>query len=79
MTKTITHNDLIKYIYNETTVEESIEIQKAITLDNELADSLYELSSTAYTLNKNLKSPSKGVVDNILDYAKAKNVKYEKI
>ena len=44
MIKTFTQDDLVRYIYQETTTEESIEIETALIFDETLSDSYNELS-----------------------------------
>jgi anti-sigma factor RsiW len=52
MTKTFTQNDLIRYIYDETSHEESIEIQKALLCDNALHEEHKRLSTTVRLLDE---------------------------
>lgn len=51
MIKTFTQNDLIRYIYDETSQEESIEIQQALLCDGALNDEFRSLSTTKAMLN----------------------------
>jgi hypothetical protein len=52
MTKTFTQNDLIRYIYNETTHEESVEIQHALLCNGKLQEEYKNLSSTVTMLDE---------------------------
>ncbi|MEN8249262.1 MAG: hypothetical protein ABFS32_10050 [Bacteroidota bacterium] len=52
MIKTFTQNDLIRYIYNETSHEESVEIQQALLCNGELKDEYKSLSSTVNMLDE---------------------------
>jgi hypothetical protein len=59
MTKTFTQNDLIRYIYDETSNLESKEIQHALLCDDTLQEEYNSLSSTKSMLNELLEtSPS---------------------
>jgi anti-sigma factor RsiW len=52
MTKTFTQNDLIRYIYNETSQEESLEIQKALLFDDALHEEHKQLRATVNLLDE---------------------------
>ena len=56
MIKTFTQNDLIRYIYDETSQEESIEIQQALLCDGVLNDEFRSLSTTKSMLDELLES-----------------------
>lgn len=71
MIKTFTQDDLIRYIYQETTAEESIEIETALIFDEALSDSYNELSKTVDLLKQVQVKPSEGTVDRILSYSKS--------
>lgn len=70
MTKTFTPDDLLRYVYNETTDLENTEIQEAILVNADLAESLKELNALKYDLECVQFYPSKRSVHNILKYAK---------
>jgi len=70
MTKTFTPDDLIRYVYNETTELENSEIEQAILVNVDLAESLKELHALKDDLESVQFKPSKQSVDNILKYAK---------
>lgn len=74
MTKTFTQNDLIRYIYKETSEEENREIKNALLCDLELLDAYQELSATKYQLDRTFKTPSNSVINNILNYSKLLNL-----
>ena len=62
MTKTFTQNDLIRYIYDETSNEESSEIQQALLCDGSLQEAYKELSGVTSMLDELLEnSPSSSV------------------
>ena len=46
MYKTFTQNDLIRFLYNEMTSEESILLREALLNDSDLCDTYYELKSS---------------------------------
>ncbi len=63
------HN-LIKFLYNETSMSEDLALQCEMSFDNFLFDE-YELLKTAkQALPKALFSPSDSVLDNILRYSR---------
>jgi len=57
MTKTFTQNDLIRFIYDETSHVESTEIQHALLCDYKLQEEYKNLSSTKSMLDE-LMEPS---------------------
>ncbi len=56
MTKTFTQNDLIRYIYDETSNEESSELQQALLCDGSLQEEYKSLSSVKSMLDELLES-----------------------
>lgn len=71
MIKTFTQDDLVRYIYQETTKEENIEIEQAMLFDEALAEEHAELSSVVTSLNEIQKEPSQSLVDSILNYSQS--------
>lgn len=71
MIKTFTQDDLVRYIYQETTVEESIEIETALIFDEGLSDTYNELLRTFDMLEQVKVTPSKQTLDKILSYSKS--------
>ncbi len=71
MIKTFTQDDLVRYIYQETTKEENIEIEQAMLFDEALADDYAELSGIVSSLNGIQKEPSQSTIDSILNYSKS--------
>ena len=63
MTKTFTQNDLIRYIYNETTPQESIEIQQALLCNGKLHEEHKQLSSMVNMLDELIQSRKPSSVD----------------
>ena len=74
MTKTFTHDDVVRYIYNDITSDEKTAIENALICDSELLDLFYELGAVKKELEKALKIPSNQVIKNILDYSKSFNL-----
>ena len=70
MIKTFTQTDLIRYIYLETTEEETREIDKALTRDGELQALCEELRAMKKDMDKVRLEPSAGTVLNILSYSR---------
>jgi hypothetical protein len=70
MTKTFTQNDLIRFIYRETSEEETREINKALLCDSELQAQYKELNATHKQLNQTKLEPSAASIQNILNYAR---------
>ena len=70
MIKTFTQNDLIRFLYHETSEEETKEINQALLCDNELQAQYKELNAMVQVLDQAKLSPSAGSVQNILNYAR---------
>ena len=66
MIKVFTQNDLIKFLYHETSEEESKEINKALKCDSELQALFDELKATIAQLDEAQVEPSAASVLNIL-------------
>lgn len=76
MTKTFTQSDLIRFIYQETTEEETREINLGLTLDFELQRRYRELLLTKGSLDSAILEPPSRVIDNILRYTHNLEVKH---
>jgi len=74
MTKTFTHNDLIRYVYKETSANENLAIKRALAFDTALMDQYKELQKLKAQMDGSLKSPSEKTIKNILEYSKAFNL-----
>lgn len=75
MIKTFTQNDLIRFIYHETTNEEESEINKALLCDSELRQRHAELLDQKRQLDQARLEPGSQVIANILNYARGLEVK----
>ncbi|HRI78288.1 MAG TPA: hypothetical protein PLR06_02030 [Cyclobacteriaceae bacterium] len=76
MTKTFTQNDLIRFIYHETTEKEEQEISRVLTFDPELQLLYRDLMLTKKDLDKARLEPSAIAVENIIQYARGLEVKH---
>jgi hypothetical protein len=70
MIKTFTQNDLIRYLYHETSERETTEINKALICDSELQNQYKELIATKNQLETAQLMPSAVAVENILSYSR---------
>ncbi len=67
----LTTEDLLLYLYQETSAEETRNIEEAVGNDWELKEKLDVLKSSLHTLDKMIESPRPQSVLAILNYAKA--------
>lgn len=74
MTKTFTHDDVIRYIYDDVSGSEQEEIRQAILCDAELQDLYKELVVVKKQLDQSMKMPSDKVTKSILNYSKSLNL-----
>lgn len=74
MIKTFTQDDVIRYVYEETTASERSEIKQAIICDSELQDLYKELVAIKKQLDDSMKTPSHKVTESILNYSKSLNL-----
>jgi hypothetical protein len=71
MIKTFTPDDLVRYLYKETSEKENKEISQSLLCDTELLDMFKQLASMKRELNLIVKEPSDRVVNNILQYSRS--------
>ncbi len=74
MIRTFTQDDLIRYVYHETTEAESKEIEQAMLFDAELEARYNEINGIKKRLDSAEQTPSDRVIANILDYSKSLNL-----
>ena len=74
MTKTFTRNDLIRYIYQETTESEKQEIEQELLLDNKLFEVYKNLAEVSMELDRVELSPSEKTINKILNFSKTINL-----
>lgn len=73
MTKTFTPNDVLRYLYKETSSVENVEIEEALLVSSELLDQYVQLTSIKEQLDKVRKSPSDRTIEAILEYSKSQD------
>ncbi|MEM7548326.1 MAG: hypothetical protein AAF363_01530 [Bacteroidota bacterium] len=71
MIKTFTQNDLISFIYNETSREKKEEIEKALLCDIQLQEEINKLKEAVKSLDEVVLNPSNKVINNILKYSES--------
>ncbi len=71
MIKTFTQNDLIRYLYHETTEKEEQEINKALLADSELRAMFTTMSAIKKEMDHAQLEPLPSTVLNILSYARS--------
>ena len=71
--KNFTPEDLVLYLYNETTPEKSLEITTAMEKDWTLREKFEVLKASIARLDKLIESPRTEVVLNVLRYARETN------
>ena len=64
-----TQEDLVQYLYNETSLEKSAVLKAALETDWILREKYDTISSAINSLEKLRLSPRQSAVDNILNYA----------
>jgi hypothetical protein len=70
MTLLFTQEELIQYLYNESSPALAAEIEKALQRDWSLREKLEVLQNSMHILPKTLESPRTQTVINILNYAR---------
>lgn len=71
-----TQEDLVRYLYKETSEKKSAAIEAALLIDYQLKESLEELKNATQNLHTIHFSPSTKSVNNILKYAANKKAIY---
>ncbi|MBX2944288.1 MAG: hypothetical protein KF725_00530 [Cyclobacteriaceae bacterium] len=71
MIKTFTQDDLIRYLYHETTEKETQEISKALLTDPELQAMYTSMSALKKEMDAAKLEPSAQTVLNILSYSRS--------
>lgn len=70
MTRVFTHNDLIRYIYGETTPDESLMIEALIASDPGFKELYEELKEIEKNVESFAIEPPAEIVENILQYVR---------
>lgn len=79
MTKTITPNDVIKYLYNETSEEENIDIEVQKICNAEVDECIDDLSFIKQEMENIEYNPKDSTLQSILAYSKRKNKEYQSV
>lgn len=77
MIKTFTQNDVIRYIYNETSDVESAEIESALIADNNLLKCYQEYSLMKRKLKRAIKDPGDSVLKDVFAYSRSLNIQVD--
>lgn len=75
MIKIFTPDDLLRYLYEDTSAEESKEIEKALQNDSHLQKKYEQLRMDMELLDELVLTPSDKCIDHIMGYARAMNMK----
>ena len=70
MKQSYTENDLLKYLYNETSVSDTLAIEEALAEDRNLLEAYKGIQEAHNQLPKVQFSPSLSSIDKILSYSK---------
>ncbi len=76
MIKTFTQNDLIRFLYQETSEEETKEISKALLCDSDLQNQYVELLAITKEVSRAEMQPSSSAILNILSYSRSMQEKH---
>jgi hypothetical protein len=72
MIKTCTQEDVIRYVYSETSQEEQSWIEESLLKDHDLLSFYLDSIALLEEMKRIVKQPSKGVIENIMAYASMK-------
>ena len=73
MIQTFTQHDVIRYVYQETTEEESNLIQDGLVYDSEMLEFYLDMLDVQAGLNRSYRQPSERSIDNVLAYSRNTN------
>lgn len=71
MIKTFTQNDIIRYLYHETSEQESASIESALLRDNNLLKVYQELSLIKRQLGRVVSDPDEKIISSVMAYSKS--------
>lgn len=71
MIQIFTQDDLLRYLYKETSDAENKEIATALLCDTDLLDLYKQLAAVKRDLDNAVKIPSQRVINNILEYSRS--------
>lgn len=69
-TFTLTQNDVVRYLYNETSDEENSLIEEAMIYDHDLMDFYFDCINLKADMNAISMTPSDRAVNRILEYSR---------
>ena len=69
-TCTSTQNEIVRYIYNETSSSENVLIETSLIYDNELLDFYLDCLELKDEMNQIVLSPKESSIQNILNFSK---------
>lgn len=70
MTQTFTQDDVVRYIYNETSTSESAQIETALVADDNLLGFYLSAIELGSLMNKIRREPRPQSIENILEYSR---------
>ena len=69
MTKTFTYDDVVRYLYSETTENENCQIVEALALDDDLMNFYLDSLEIKNQMNKIVRTPTDKAVGKVLRYS----------
>jgi len=69
MTKTFTYDDVVRYLYSETTEDENYSIVEALALDDDLMNFYLDSLEIKNQMNKIVRNPTEQTVGKVLNYS----------
>ncbi|TGE05234.1 anti-sigma factor [Hymenobacter fodinae] len=70
MIKTLPHEKLLRYVYNELPADQQLEVEQSLQHDPELAATCADMLLAQRLLNGVQRTPSKKTTDSILQYSR---------
>lgn len=70
MTKTFTYDDVVRYLYAETTENENEQIVEALALDDNLMNFYLDSLDIQNQMNKIARTPSEHVISEVVRYSR---------
>ena len=70
MTKTFTYDDVVRYLYAETTENENEQIVEALALDDNLMNFYLDSLEIQNQMNKITRTPSEKVISEVFSYSR---------
>ncbi len=70
MIKTFTQNDVLRYVYEETSAEENLIVEDALMTEPEMMSYFLETLELRALMNKIERQPRPSTVDSILNYSR---------